>query len=197
VTNESSLVNGTARRLAVALAVGVASGAALWLVITAVQDDAVGHGIPDLRTETKDLLTGGRRVSLETAEDASPFSLVRPHSSLASDESLTEVWIGGADDPTVGFRYQSGVEVILTPWPDGKDPEDSYRAQASDFAGAVEMIAGNPAWVIPKDVQAPGYPPETMVSISVDNVEAVISGGSWSREQVVEIAASVEARAVD
>jgi hypothetical protein len=149
----------------------------------------------DPRVDTKDLLLGGQQVSLAEAEKESDFALYRPNSPMAADKSLSEVWIGGAGDRAVAFRYETGVTIYLTPWPEGKDVAKSYESRVADTgAGSVQMISGNTAWVIPKDSQAEGMPPDTVINMVVNGVELSIHG-DLPTDDMLSIASSVSTEA--
>src|SRR5437867_83952 len=61
----------------------------------------------------------GEKVSLAESEAIAPFPILRPAASLASDATITAVWIqdaktdDGVRDVQVAIDYMSGIEVVL------------------------------------------------------------------------------------
>lgn len=141
---------------------------------------------------TDPLLLGGTRVTLEQALRMVPFRIPRPQHELASDGTLTEVWVQ-PDTGEVGLRYSSGIRAYITTWPPRQvqDPMSFYTQQATEAgAGWATTIVGNPALVIPKDAQAPGFPPVSVVDVTIGGVEISLHA-DVPIEQLVDIAGTI------
>lgn len=97
---------------------------------------------------SEELLQPGRQVTLEEASATTGVGLIRPQHTIASDASLSEVWLGESGDTEVGLRYDSGLRAYITVWPAGGDPAAFYGKLASvTDAGRYQTINGFPAWV--------------------------------------------------
>lgn len=145
----------------------------------------------DPEDSSQPLLRDGERVSLARAQLDLPIEVLRPQHSLASDSSLSQVWVGTKDVTEVGIRYQSGIRVYLTMWPVNKDPGSFYRELVAESgAGKVVLVGGNPAWVVEQHEQAPGYPPTSVIDITIGNIDVSIYG-DYSTDQLLEVAKTV------
>jgi hypothetical protein len=169
-----------------------ASGLTIGALSQEAPQDQTTFGIGfDPTDPSEDLLQPGRRVTLAVADSTVPFSLIRPQHASASDASVIEVWLGEAGVNEVGFRYASGLRAYLTVWPEGKDPASFYKSHASDSgAGRYQEINGYPAWVVSADEQAKGYPPTSVVDLSIGNVEISLHA-DLPADTLVEVAATV------
>lgn len=129
---------------------------------------------------TSPLMTdGGNQSTLQEAATQAGYEIPVPNTEIAGVDGLPsspEVWVS-EHSKEIGLRYGSLVVIMYSPWPIGTDPEATYREQAAQFrAGYVSTIGGNPAWVVPKDSQAPGFPEVDVVHISVGSLEATLFG---------------------
>lgn len=137
------------------------------------------------------LLLGGRLVGLEQAKDITGIPVLRPRHPLASDASLYQVWISTSETPEVALRYSTGVRVYLSVWPPGSVPATFYQTQVAESGvGEFQMISGNPAWVVAANAQAPSWPPNAVVDVSIGNIEVILQG-NVSVEDLVAVAETV------
>jgi hypothetical protein len=174
---------------------GVVIGAYFWLGVYPRNQMSQPQGYwpigVNLNDPSRPLLDGGIRVSVEEAAARSGIAVYRPQASLASDDSLSEVWLGTANVPEIGLRYESGLRAYLSVWPAGKKPADFYgRFVAESGVGWTTTINGHPALVIPANAQGDGFPPTTVVDISLGSVEVSLHA-DVSVEELVAIAATV------
>lgn len=191
--------------LLVAFSVGVSLGLVTWEVksrqpsddraaFRAAGFDPVGRDPSD---PTQPLLVPGERVSLSDALEQAPMLLMRPQHELASDSSLTEVWVaneGGFRE--VGFRCASGLRAYLSVWPPASDPMAFYESLVKDTgAGSVVTISGNPAWVSAANSQADGFPAHSVVDMTVGGIEISLQG-DFRAATLLEVAESVDTGAV-
>jgi hypothetical protein len=106
---------------------------------------------------------GAEDVSLAAATSAAPFPIHRPDHSLASDASLTNVWVqvpaADSDDPTlqVALWYSSGPEIHMARVSPG-DKEPLVSDFPKDLPVSYEKIGDTEARVIPPGVLAPEQP---------------------------------------
>jgi hypothetical protein len=178
--------------LLIACTLGVAGGYLVWFV----QHDDGSASLPDPTAATDQPLLGGRQVTLEAAVTGFGLPLLRPDSELASDSSLTQVWLATDDVRAVALIYESGIRVYLTPWPAGNplSPEQFYSQQASaTAAGRTQTINGAVAWVAPANAQATGVPPEAFIDFVVNGIEVSLRGASFSVDDLVKVAETVGA----
>lgn len=111
----------------------------------------------------------GERNTLAEAEEIVAYDLLRPKDALASDESLTSVWISIASDQ-VAFEYESGVWVTITQSQLADEVEARIRFernakhwQAKGVEMYVTTIDGAPTRV--SIGNRPGYAPSTVMQI--------------------------------
>lgn len=168
---------------------GLTAGFALW----AIGRPSVSV-VPDPTSGRDEVLLGGTRVTLQEAAAGVGFSILRPDSPLASDDTLVEVWLASGEGGAVALVYELGVRVYLSTWPvaNPMTPEQFYQQQAAvTGAGWTENINGVSAWVAPANAQAPGLPPESIIDFVVDGVEVSVRGGSFSADELMEVARSI------
>jgi hypothetical protein len=189
------------------------------LVVGIVGGLLVAGTLGDRRVDEADIGTtdpiGGRVLSLQEAIDAVSFEVYRPQDPVASDSSLSRVWVStraeASDSETqaaVRLEYASGLVVTLTEWLDGQDPAASYRAQweESGGLGSLTMINGHPAWVLPGTAQPsrsivtlPGTsassgvadPSVNVVELSIGNVDILLRG-SMSVDTLLRVASTIQ-----
>lgn len=136
------------------------------------------------------LLQGGEMVSQARAEAMVGYPVVIPSDSLASKATLTEIWAQGETDE-VALRFSTGIRIYLARWPAGKDPAASLARQANEAgAGRVDTVGGQPVWVLPKDAQDQGFPPQANVTMVVSGVEVNIWGDAPT-DQLIRIASTL------
>lgn len=139
------------------------------------QASVPGEG-PDLMAifdPSQPLMIDGMQVTLDQAASFSGYPVYRP---AAMDSVTPEVWFS-QDTDEVGLRYGSSLVLLLSRWPAGMDPSQSYRQQAADWhAGYATTITGYPAWVVPQDAQAAGFPPVNVVHVTIGDVEVTLFG---------------------
>jgi hypothetical protein len=141
---------------------------------------------------------GAEDVSLAAATSAAPFPIHRPDHPLASDASLTNVWVqvpaADSDHPTmqVALWYSSGLEIHMARVSPG-DKEPLVSDFPEDLPVSYEKIGDTEARVIPPGVLAPGQPGS--VTLVRDGVLIVLFG--WlpdlSAEDLRSIAATMVA----
>lgn len=151
----------------------VVAGIAWTAVVTNREESpAQNLGLFDPRIEPTELLRGGERVNLAEAEARVGFDLLRPQDDVASDASISEVWILTGETTEAALRYESGLRIYLTVWPTAANPRSFYEELARDSGvGRVLEINGFPAFSVGKDEQAQGYPADSVVLVSIGNVE--------------------------
>jgi hypothetical protein len=143
-----------------------------------------------------------RPVSLSSAQAAVPFELARPESAIASDSLLVAAYVD-PDAQGVRLDYQSGVVVLITPWPKGKDPAASYERQwkESGELGKLMTIDGRPAWAVPGDAKptevagsaGSGVSDTSMNTVEFSNAGLdVVIAGPQPLSDLVQTASSVE-----
>ena len=127
--------------------------------------------------------SGVPATNLNAAGAAAPYALYRPQDALASDSSISRVYVtGGGASTNVRLGYTSGVIVVLTPWPAGKDAASSYQRQWTESGqlGTLETINGHPAWVVPGSagatpIQVAGGGLSGVIDPSINTVEMTIA----------------------
>jgi hypothetical protein len=137
------------------------------------------------------LLPDGSQTTIEKAAELAGYPIVRP---VATGEP-SEVWVADAGEGIyeVGLRYfESGLVVLLAPWPEGKDPIVSFSRSIQDLDLAyTATIAGNPASVLPYDPDTALFPLD-VVHVVLDGVEVSIYGVT-GLEDVLAAAESLKA----
>jgi hypothetical protein len=186
---ESTHAIPTGARRAAILVIAFAIGAAFGGLTLFVWNPATPLGDRELPGDTRSLRTlfdtsqplmtdGGSQPTLAGAESAAGYEVPTPDTAVASFLQLKapEVWFS-ANSREVGLRYGNSLVIMYSPWPTGKDPGKTYELQATQFhAGYTTILNGNPAWVVPKDSQEPGFPEVDVVHTSVGSVEATFFG---------------------
>jgi hypothetical protein len=169
---------------------GVSAGAPTQETSITDEPEAVAGGglIPKIPGPSDPLLLDGRVVSQERASAIVGYPVVVPSDPLASESTLTEVWVQGED---AALRFSTGVRIYLARWPTGKDVGGSYARQVSEAGvGRVDTVAGHPVLIFPKDAQHVGAPPQSNVSVVVNGVQAEIWGDT-SPDELLRIAANL------
>lgn len=160
-------------------------------------------GDPDPRTGFLGISSGdtplgfGQEMDLASAVKTVPFAVHSPSSTLASDSSITHVWVqdlptdDGTRDVEMAIQYRSGI--VVTIQPASPKTESNYGSVASqlDLPGvSVGTLSGRLSLVIPSGVDGAGNPGS--VAFVVDGVEVVVYGSGFSTEDLKSVASSVK-----
>jgi hypothetical protein len=147
------------RRLAglAALAmIGLAAGALVVVSNTGASHQQLGFDTLQIAPGETPFVEG-KKLGLTEVLQSVQFHLYRPDSTMASDESLTNVWYA-KDTQQVALEYESGIEVILQPeallCPNCPAASDQFADQAKQLGPptSVEDVDGVPALVLPRDI---------------------------------------------
>jgi hypothetical protein len=164
------------------------------------------HGAFDPRVldpedPSQPLMLNGRIVTLEEAEKAFGFPVHRPDHVAASDDLISEIWLGTDGQPEIALRYMSGLRVYLTVRPDSGIPgvsrqEDAaamYQEHASEGGGggSFEEINGYPAYAVERDAIAEGNPVSSVVALTIGAVEVELWADT-TRAELIDIARSIK-----
>src|SRR5205085_375806 len=92
-----------------------------------------------------------KETTLDQAGPAAGFTIYRPDIALASDQSLSHVWLGNepasegmlpkGDQTSVGLSYRSGIVVRYVPWQHGTDAPPFSESQAEAHFKSAESDA--------------------------------------------------------
>jgi hypothetical protein len=102
-------------------------------------------------------LPGGTAMSLADALTAADMPLFRPSTSVASDESISDVWVRSGERAEVLITYETGMVAIIKP--------DTLRVTLQQYAqqqsrdgvpGRVEQLRGVDAYVVDPGAGEPG-----------------------------------------
>lgn len=134
-------------------------------------------------------LAGGARTSLTEAIEVFDVPLLRPDSALASDASITDVWLRAEGSPQIYIRYDSGIVLMLRPSSEGLGTEAYAKAQIHDgVPGRITDVDGVAAFEVP---QTP-YSDLGSIRFVMDDVIVTIVGvGDFSADTLREIARSI------
>jgi hypothetical protein len=183
------MLRGHAARGA-AFAVGLAAVLSVYVAATRNSQDqpkneVVSAGLLDVSGAP---LAAGTSVALSSAVASVPFPVPRPQADLASDTSITDVWVRTSWDPEVLIRYSSGVRVEVRRWPFTSRPEDYYQAQiAEGVPGQIVPIRGVNVFVVPRTSEA-SLGSATMVVEGL--LVSIVGDGEFSVEQLQALAGS-------
>jgi hypothetical protein len=142
------------------------------------------HDLMALFDAGEPLLLSGAKVPLVQAVDQAPFPVYR-----VADRAPDEIWIS-TDGSQVGLRYFPDLVLLHATWPDEADVPAVYEQHAAEWAGYTSTIRANPAWIVPKDAQAPGAPPANVVHVIIGGVE-VTPFGDMPIDEVLQNAESL------
>ncbi len=133
----------------------------------------------------------GVETTLSGALTSTPVPLYRPQTAIASDSSISGLWIRDAFIPEAFFRYASGIEVSVR-LADFSNGFVSFHGSeiAQGYPGELTKIGGIDAFVTPGGSEG-----------SLASVDMVISGmlveivgrGDFSADQVTAVADSIVA----
>ena len=175
-----------------AFAAGSASVALSQGFLPDANTSAYGDLGPVIPGPADPLLVGGHLATLDEASRILGRAVPRPVHPSASDDSLTEVWVQ-PETGEVALRYASGIRAYVTSWParPAQTPAEFYEQQAREAgAGRATTIGGYPALVIPKDAQAPGWPPVAVMDITIGSLEVSLHA-DLPVEQLIRVAQTV------
>lgn len=134
-------------------------------------------------------IPGGVETSLSAATSAVTFPVLRPDDPLASDASLTEVWVSESGVPQVALEYASGI-LVLVKQVEFSDPVAKYEAIQKDFGSSYVTKIGNaPALVLTGNI--PGRAPSIDMVIGEVNVQIQGRTGPFTVEDILRVAASI------
>jgi hypothetical protein len=134
-------------------------------------------------------ITAGTKTTLEDAIAEAPFQILRPNDPLASDHSLTAVWVRAGPAALVTLQYRSGILIKVQEY-QGKDPATNYAAVQKDFENAyVTTIGREPALILRGNV--PGMAPSMFITINGIQVEIQGGSGPFTADAIIRIAASM------
>jgi hypothetical protein len=146
---------------------------------------------------------GGQRVTLEAAQAAVSFQLVRPTHPLANDSSVRAVFLRVVPDDSlpsnaeqVAIDYDSGILVLLEPASQvgfEDDPATQYQEMAEGYPpgkAEVSRVHGVPALLIPRDVSNAG---PAIVDLTLEGVRVILYGAYAPLElsNLIEVAETV------
>ncbi len=135
----------------------------------------------------------GRETTIGVAADSVSFPLFRPQDPLASDRSLTHVWLSESPQ-LVALEYRSGI-LVLVERAQFAHPADKYRAmQAEHPAAHVITIGRAPALVIPGNI--PGQAGAVDMVIGVVHVQIQGRTSGLTDADLVRIASSIDQSAL-
>lgn len=124
--------------------------AAIGAVLVLTEAPSEPHQVACGRFGRDNPLGGGVRMALSQAEAAFPPPIFRPQTRVASDETITDLWVRPGRGGEVYIVYASGMVVIVEP---SKRPVWQHaRAEIADgVPGELLDIRGVEAFVIPAD----------------------------------------------
>lgn len=186
-------MSGTSKRprgslLGVALFVGIGLAVTVALLGRSPQVTA-GRPIGVAGLDAGPPVAGGVQESLSNARSNSPVPIYLPETKLASDDSITGVWVSSSMTE-LWVEYSSGVAMRLHPVVFSSGSAASfYEQQIKDGTpGTIEKINGIDSFVVPPDSQGD----TGSVEMDLSGTDVVVLGnGTQSADQLVEIAGSI------
>lgn len=156
------------------------------IVVLLASAAIVGHGGQDARVQPGisgpdgSPLADGRETTLDAASKAAGFPVLRPSTELASDSSVSQVWVRDSWAPEIFVRYEGSIDLMVEEPDYSGSPEDFYKAQQDqgvpgeiiDLSG-VAVFAVKGGSVSTKDPSTSGPPSITMV---VDGLSVTLVG---------------------
>jgi len=115
---------------------------------------------------------GATATTLRNAEEGVSFQVLRPSDPLASDDSITGVWMN-TQNQQVAIDYAPGVRLYLTVVDPPKDPGGDAKELAAEMGGAVENVQGVPALALP--AKNPGNGCEGSIRVPAQNNPAALA----------------------
>jgi hypothetical protein len=155
-------MNAVGRKItvvAVTAALGTAVGVTYRLVSNKERQEAGSSIFAPLKFTRDDpsvpLLSRGARATLPQAVKSANFTMYRPSAPQASDQSITQVWMGPGPQPDIAIRYSSGLRLYYARFPAGRSSSQEVAAFYSNLAqefghGWTQTINGHPAWFLPR-----------------------------------------------
>jgi len=179
------------------LAVAFAAVAIVPVVVASVTDrPSPTDGVPgrDVGPRNPPFGDDGVRTTLADAERKMPFDIYRPKHDLASDQSITDVWILLPDegDAQTVIWYDSQLQMYFVPVaPNDPDPLEA-NDMPEDAVWSFETINGLPALVVEGGIQGPHQPGR--VEFVVGDLRVSLFGwpGSLTTDQLRSIAATID-----
>jgi hypothetical protein len=141
---------------------------------------------------------GGKEVSLSVAQTESGYAIYVPSTNLASDSSLSHVWMGteppggvsmlpATAQTTVALSYSTGVQVTIVPWVYGVDApafsqtsnEQAYKLAASQLPTlSVDYLDGVPVRLMSYEsgADSPGWVEFNIGTSNADALDITVLG---------------------
>jgi hypothetical protein len=140
-------------------------------------------------------LGGGSRMSLAEAVAAFPLPVFRPNVPIASDATMSGLWVRVEGDAEVYIKYDSDIIVTLRPARTTQSTQSFAVAQINDgVPGEIEKVAGIDAFVVPGSDE--GDLGSVRFALGREMV-TVIGNGSFDSATLLEVAESIPATAAD
>jgi len=137
------------------------------------------------------LLSPGSIVTLGVAAAAVGRKVYLPTELTGVPTSDPEVWLSRPTND-VGLRYGSDLVIVQTEWQPGTNPSNLYASRAEESkVGEATIIGGYDAFVVLPHEQAPGFPPFSVVLLSIEGTQVAMYG-DMPIEQLILIAESVK-----
>lgn len=176
----------------IAVAIGLLLGTTLILTArhqTASNGRPEGGSILSLIGSDAPLGPNGQSVGLSTALVTSPVPVYRPQAALASDDTVSGVWVRSVGVPEVFIRYASGIEVSVRPadFTDGFENFFKRELANGEISGTLTTIQEVPVFLYPGGGE--GAVPGADLLLNRMLVEVVAR--SATQDDVVEIVNSI------
>ncbi|MBI4261773.1 MAG: hypothetical protein HY658_14555 [Actinobacteria bacterium] len=134
-------------------------------------------------------LPGGKESSLDAALAASDFPIYRPSGSVASDRSLSRVWLRTGATAEVYLEYESGIVVTVVPASDAQPTRAHAGAQIDDgVPGRIVEIGGIEAFLVPPSAEGDLGSVRMFVGAAL---VTVIGNGALPETTLIDVADSV------
>jgi hypothetical protein len=141
---------GAVRSIAIAL--GVLVGTTLVLTVRGHSSTGMreGRSIAGILDPNAPLGPNGAAVGLSKALVMSPVPVYRPQANLASDQTISNVWVRTVSTPEVFIRYDSGIEVAVRPADFTDGFENFFKSElAYGEPGTLTSVQGIPVFLCP------------------------------------------------
>lgn len=167
------------------------AAAALILIATVLDRDEPKQVVQRGSVSFSRPLAAGTEVSMTEAVKTLDVVVLRPSASLASDESISEVWVRAQRSPEEAFIiYDSGITVDVLPASEVAPTVEYGEARIADgSAGHLGKVRGIDAFIVPPDAKKGtlGSVSFAMLGASVE----VVGNGSIPIESLIQVAESV------
>lgn len=136
-------------------------------------------------------LAGGTEVSLTQGMQMLDVVVFRPSTTLASDESISEVWVRSEQSAEQAFIiYDSGITVDVLPAKEVATTLEAAEMQIADgVAGHLDKVRGIDAFVVPPDTKN-GTLGSVRFAIEGASI-GVVGNGTIPIESLIQVAESV------